>query len=89
MKIIEGFTLRTVMGEPVIVAEGTKQINFNKLISLNASAAFLWQSVVGKEFTVEDLANNLMAEYDIDRATALADSAEVAAAWIANGLVTQ
>ena len=39
MKIIEGFKMRTIAGESVVVGEGMAQINFNKLISLNSSAA--------------------------------------------------
>lgn len=39
MRQKKGFTLRTVCGEHVIVAEGLEVINFNKLLSLNESAA--------------------------------------------------
>ena len=52
--------MRTIAGESVVVGEGMAQINFNKLISLNSSAALLWQSIEGKEFTVEDLCNTLL-----------------------------
>ena len=56
MKIKEGFVLREMCGENIVAAEGLQNINFNKLISLNSTAAFLWKALVGKEFTAEDMA---------------------------------
>ena len=43
MKIKEGFVLREMCGENIVAAEGLQNINFNKLISLNSPAAFLWK----------------------------------------------
>ncbi len=86
MKINEGFELRTICGEAVIVAHGRKNIDFSKIISLNESAAYLWRNVVGKEFDAPMLARLLMEEYDVDEATALRDSAKVVEDWRAAGL---
>ena len=58
MRIIEGFRLRNVMGQATIVGEGVGQIDFNKLITLNESAAYLWQSVEGKDFDIATLATH-------------------------------
>ena len=60
MRIIEGFRLRDVMGQATIVGEGVGQIDFNKLITLNESAAYLWQNVEGKDFEISTLATLLM-----------------------------
>ena len=73
MKTIPGFTLRPLGKEFIITAESIKQINFNKMISLNESAAYLWKSVDGKDFNAEDLADLLVERYEIDRETALRD----------------
>lgn len=89
MKIIEGFRLREVMGMPVVVGEGTKQINFNKLISLNDSAALLWHKAEGHDFTIDDMAKVLIAEYDVDAETAQADAAAMVQQWIEAGLVEE
>ena len=43
MKQKEGFVLRTVCGEHVIVGEGLGTIDFGKLISLNETAAWIWK----------------------------------------------
>ena len=48
-------------GENIVTAEGMENINFNKLISLNSTAAFLWEALVGKEFTAEEMAQVVVA----------------------------
>ena len=62
MKIKKGFILRQMCGENIVTAEGLEHINFNKLISLNATAAFLWEKVEGKEFTAEEMAQYLVED---------------------------
>ena len=89
MKIIEGFRLRTIVGEHIVTGEGLSQVNFNKLISLNESAAFLWEKMEGREFSVSDLADALVAEYGIGRDTAEKDSEAIARKWIEIGLVSE
>ena len=88
MKINEGFELRTVCDENVIVAYGRKNIDFSKVISLNDSAAYLWNAVVGKEFTCQELADLLCKEYDVDAETAQNDAAQMVASWKELGLVS-
>ena len=81
MKIKKGFVLRQMCGENIVTAEGLEHINFNKLISLNSTAAFLWKQLVGKDFTVEDMATLLVEEYGIDMELALKDSKALCQAW--------
>lgn len=81
--------MRPLGKEFIITAESTSQINFNKMISLNSSAAYLWQSVVDKEFTVEDLANLLVEKYEIDMEVATRDSKSLAEKWIEAGIVEE
>lgn len=87
MKIKDGFILRTICGEHVVVGEGLAQVNFNKMLSLNSSAAYLWESVTGKEFTVEDLSKLLTEKYDVSADKAAEDAAKVAEIWIREGVV--
>ena len=58
MRINEGFELRKVCDENVIVAYGRKNIDFSKVISMNDSAAYMWNAVVGKDFTYQELAEH-------------------------------
>ena len=87
MKTKNGFHLRKVCGENVIVAEGIENIDFSKIISMNESAAYLWQKVEGMpSFTAEDLARFLCEEYDVDETTAQADAQTVAQQWLEAGI---
>lgn len=81
MKIKEGFRLRTICGENIVVGEGLSQVNFNKMIVLNDSAAFLFGEVQGKEFTAETLAELLEGRYEVDHETALKDSRIIVDKW--------
>jgi hypothetical protein len=86
MKIKKGFVLREICGENIVAAEGLENISFNKLISLNATAAFLWKKVADKEFTPEEMAEYLIEQYGIDMALALKDAKELAQAWLDAGV---
>jgi hypothetical protein len=86
MKIKKGFVLREICGENIVAAEGLENISFNKLISLNATAAFLWKKVADKEFTPEEMAEYLIEQYGIEMALALKDAKELAQAWLDAGV---
>jgi hypothetical protein len=86
MKIKEGFELMNVCGENVIVAHGKGNIDFSRVISLNESAAYLWNKVLGTDFTAEQLADLLMEEYDVSRETALTDCNKMMQDWLDAGL---
>ena len=74
MKLKNGFVLREVCGEKVIVGEGVETVNFGKMISLNDTAAMLWKKATELgDFTVEQLADALSEEYDVNREQALKD----------------
>jgi len=86
MRIIDGFRLRDVMGQATVIGEGTDQVNFNKLITLNESAAYLWRSVEGKDFDVAVLAELLCGKYGIDADLASKDAEAILAQWVEIGL---
>ena len=65
-----GFRIREVCGEKIIVAEGKENIDFSNIISMNDSAAYLWNSVEGKEFTIDTIVKLLLDIYDVDEETA-------------------
>ena len=88
MRINEGFELRKVCDENVIVAYGRKNIDFSKVISLNESAAYLWNAVRGKDFTCQELADLLCKEYEVDAQTALEDVVQMVAGWKEQGLIS-
>ena len=87
MKIKEGFKLRTVGTEYIVAGEGLQQINFNKLISLNSSAAYLWQEIENIDFDETLLADLLVKKYTIDADKALADASGIIQDWIEAGII--
>ncbi|MBO5459321.1 MAG: PqqD family protein [Lachnospira sp.] len=72
MKIKEGFILRSVGSENVVVAVGEQSRKFNGMIRLNNTGKFLWE-LLKEDRTEEFLADELVANYDIDREQATAD----------------
>lgn len=89
MRTKKGFCLRKVCGERIIVAEGRENIDFSKIISMNESSAYLWNAVLGKDFTTGELAELLTREYDVDETTARKDASEVAEQWLKAGIVEE
>lgn len=86
MKIKDGFTLRQICGEYVVVGEGLAQVNFNKMLSLNESAAYLWKAVQGKEFTAQDLVKLLLDKYEVSEEIAAKDVEKLIAIWLEQGV---
>lgn len=87
MKIADGFKLREICGEYVVVPEGAKLVNFNKMLSLNGTAAFLWKSVCDRDFDLDTLVDLLVGEYEVDRQVALSDARSLLDKWIEIGVV--
>ena len=87
MQIKKGFVLREVCGEWVVSGESLEQINFNKLVTLNASAVFLWKQVENQEFDALTLADLLVEEYGIRKEVALHDALALCEQWEKAGVV--
>ena len=68
MKIKEGFLLRQVAGQTVVLPAGG-DLDLNMMITLNDTGAFLWERLQS-ETDEAALAAALLAEYDVDEATA-------------------
>lgn len=68
MKLKDGFMLRQVAGEYVVLSVGT-DVDFSGMITLNETGATLWKRLE-QEAELSDLTAALLAEYDVDEATA-------------------
>lgn len=66
MKLKEGYLLREVAGNYIVVAVGSAVKEFNGVINLNESAAFLWKQL-SEDKTEEELVNALLGEYEVTR----------------------
>ena len=88
MKIKNGFVLRQVCGENVIVGEGLGAINFGKMLALNDTAAWLWQQAVSMgDFTVDALAQKLCDEYEVSLDEAKTDITAIITEWQQVGVI--
>lgn len=72
MKRSDSFLLRDVAGTLVIVPVGAAAAAFPGMITLNATAAYLWE-LLEQEQSVESLAAALQERYEVDQETATAD----------------
>ena len=82
--------MQNVCGEHIIIPAGTENVDFSKIISLNPTAAYLWENAAKREsFTVEDLAELLLEEYEVEKEIALEDCQLIAETWKEMGLVEE
>ena len=65
MKRNSNIVMRTVCDVPFLIAEGESSVEMNRLISLNETAAFLWEAMGEGEFSIEELVSRLTAEYNV------------------------
>ena len=68
MKIKEGFILREVAGQTVVLPTGD-ELDLNLMITLNGTGKFLWE-LLQAETDEDALVNALLGEYDVDADTA-------------------
>lgn len=87
MKTKKGFTLRPLGNEYILIAEGVETVNFNQMISLNESAAMLWENVDGKDFDTDTLINLLMENYGISLEQAAKDIQPLIQSWKKAGII--
>lgn len=74
MKINPNYKIREIAGENIVVNQGTANVDTTRIISLNASARLLYQTLAEQDFTVEDAAKVLVDTYGIDDKQALTDA---------------
>ena len=72
MKIREGFVLRNIVGEHIVMPVGENINKFEGALVLNEVSAFLWESLKAY-ISKEDLLALLLAEFDVERDVAEKD----------------
>lgn len=75
MKIKDSFLMKTVAGKIIVVPVGNATLDFNAVVSLNESGAFLFSRLQEKDCTSEELLEALLGEYDVSREIAEKDIA--------------
>jgi hypothetical protein len=87
MKTIKGFRLRELGGDYILIGESAELVNFDRIITFNEVAAYLWQQVNGKEFDVETLTQLLLAEYEVSEDIAREDAQATIEDWKEIGII--
>ncbi len=72
MKIKDGFILRQVAGNYIVIAVGDEAVDFNGMITVNETGAFLWK-ILADGATKEEMLEKLLTEYEVDEETAKKD----------------
>lgn len=71
MKIKDGFILKEVAGNYVVIAL-EDSLDFNKVITLNEVGAFIWNKIL-QDLDRETIISDIADEYGISKDTASAD----------------
>ena len=74
MKFKDGYKVRSMAGENVVIMQGKAGSDMTRIISLNESSLLLWNELQDREFEVADIANILVENYNIDQTTAEQDA---------------
>lgn len=85
MKLKDGFILRTVAGQTVVLPVGD-DLDLNMMITLNDTGKFLWEQLQS-ETDEAMLVAALLKEYDVDEATAAKAVAGFVAKLNENGFI--
>ena len=72
MKIKDGFVVRELAGQTIVVALGEASKTFNGMIKLNDTGRIIWD-MLSEGKNKEEIADRFVAEYDVDRAIAERD----------------
>ena len=72
MKIKDTYVLSEIGDSFIVVPTGADTVDLNGMITLNETGAFLWEKL-SVEKSREELCDEILKEYDIDRETVLSD----------------
>lgn len=73
MKLDGSFELKTLAGQSIVVPGKLKNVDFTNLLTLNETAAVVWERMTQGEFEVGDLVKALTDAYEVGEAQARED----------------
>ncbi len=82
MKIAKGFKLKTLQGKEgekekgVVITVGEASKKLNGVITLNETATYIFQAIESGK-SVEEMANEMLKEYEVEKDVLIADILEV------------
>ena len=66
MRIKDGFVVRDIMGQCVVVATGEASETFQGMIKLNETGKVIWESIADGK-SEEEIVDLIVSEYDVDK----------------------
>ena len=81
------YKVRKIAGENIILLQGKTGGDMTRVVAFNESALLMWDSLQGKDFTVDDAVAVLLDNYDVEEATARADAGKWVETIRENGLL--
>lgn len=88
MKACDGFILRNIVGEYMLVPTGSRMKSFNGTLMMNEMSAFVWnhiQSPISREKILEAV----LDIYDIDEQTASEDIGQLLDKFVELGIAEE
>lgn len=77
MRLKDGFILKKILDDYIVVPTGDNIVDFAVAVSLNESGAFLWEQL-SEEKSIFELADALAVEYGVSSEEVIGDVVEFA-----------
>ena len=87
MKLKPNYKVREIAGEKMLVMLGKEGADLTKVILLNDSAEWLWNSLQGKDFSPDSVAQLLEDRYSIGKEQSGTDAGEWIDSMVKVGLI--
>lgn len=88
MRVKKGIELQNVCNEHLLIPAGIENVDFSKIISLNPTAAYLWENIAELDnFNIDTLVELLLKEYEVEEAVAREDCQLIVERWAEIGLI--
>lgn len=87
MRIREDLVLRHIGKDHVIVDPEQEMVDMSKVFTLNDSAAWLWEELIGKEFNGDMLIRMLREQHELSYNQAEEDANRLIETFEKNGLL--
>ena len=87
MKINPIYKVRKVAGENIILLQGKTNGDMTRVVAFNESALLMWDSLQGKDFTLDDAVAVLLENYEVEESVARADAGKWVEKIRENGLL--
>ena len=87
MKLKPNYKVREIAGEKMVVMQGKDGVDLTKVILLNTSAEWLWNSLQGIDFSLDSAAQLLEERYKIGKEQSNTDAGKWIDSMVKVGLI--